>query len=72
MEIAAIISIVNEVLAVAQEAAIVGKDVYPILAKAGSILTKGTKATTEEVNELRTMSDALSAEIQQPLPPEEA
>lgn len=59
-------------LSVAQKAYELGKDILPIIEKIYDILTKGEDVTKEELQELQDMSDSLSAEIQKPIPPEEA
>lgn len=71
MDILAIISAVSTAIAVAQRAYALGIEVWPILKRAGELLIKGKHATKEEVAALIAMSDALSAELQAAIPPEE-
>lgn len=58
-------------LEIAKQAYAIGKDALPIVLKAIAILQKRETATVEELNELRSMSDALSDEIQKPIEPEQ-
>lgn len=71
MDIQSIISVVTAALSVAQKAYAIGKDIAPILLGAYNLLVKGKHATQADVDALRKQSDALSAELQAPIPPEE-
>lgn len=71
MDVIAIINAVTLAITLAQRALSFGIDAWPILKRAGEILIKGKHATKEEVAALIAQSDALSAELQAAIPPEE-
>jgi hypothetical protein len=71
MNLSTILGIANASLEIAKSFISMGKDASPIIAKVIGILTKGENATQADVDSLRADNDAWSAEIQQPLPPEE-
>lgn len=71
MDLATIITIVTATLALAQKAIAFGIDVWPIVKRAGELLTKGKHATQAEVDELISMNNALNVELQAPIPPEQ-
>ncbi len=72
MNVAAIISAVASAMSLAQQLVDLGRDVSPILSRAGELLLKGDLATEDDVVALQAMSDAYAAEIEATeLPPEE-
>ena len=71
MDILAILSVVTTAISIVQKAYAVGKDVAPILASIYNLLFKGKHATQADLDAVIAQSDALSAELQGEIPPEE-
>lgn len=71
MNASTILSAIKSAIQVATSLYAVGKDIGPILSSVHDILTKGDSVTQADLDALRAQSDAWSAEIQSPLPPEE-
>ena len=66
-----IITAVTAAISVVKQLIDLGKDVAPLVTKTYDVLVKGEDVTQAELDELRILSDSYSAEIQQPVPPEE-